>query len=900
MIMLAKKRLERLAIAGFAIAALAKAPAQSDWSAARTYDAPPRERISLDADWRFVKNDPPTAADELSYPKIKAWMLSTGSEFLGSAEGIRHHRPPGNIGDDVAYARPEFDDSGWRRLDLPHDWGIEGPFDLRSPSATGKLPYSGVGWYRKHLDIPASDRGRRFFLDIDGAMSYCNVWINGRYAGGWAYGYSSFRVDLSPFVVPGGENVLAIRLDNPDLSSRWYPGGGIYRNVWLVKTEALHLARYGTRITTPIAAASRAEVDLSATIDDDSASDADVRLEARIFALDASGRKRPEAVASFDPVSVLVRAGESGTAEAKASILNPRLWDPSAPNRYVAEIRIESAGRTVDEYDASFGVRSLGFDPDRGFLLNGRRLRFNGVCDHQDLGALGTALNRRALRRQLEELKEMGCNAIRTSHNPPAPELLDLADEMGFLVLDEAFDCWEAQKTPNDYHGLFADWAEMDLRDLVRRDRNHPSVVLWSIGNEVREQGRPEGPAIGARLARIVRDEDPTRPVTSACDNVQAGYNGFQDVVDVFGFNYLRSDDMYTRFHKANPTKMVLSTESASTISSRGEYAFPPLGAFDRKDGGAVPGSTPQMSSYDLYAPPWATTPDAEFAAQDRSPFVAGEFVWTGWDYLGEPTHNTSLAGGGIGLGGGPSDPARSSYFGILDLAGFKKDRFYLYQARWRPDFPMAHILPHWNWPERMGQVVPVQVYTSGDSAELFLNGRSLGRKTKGKFEYRLRWDEVRYEPGALRVVAYKDGKAWAEDLVKTSGIASKIVLEPDRDRISADGRDLSFVTVRVVDAAGITVPRSSPSLDFEVSGPGEMVAVDNGDPTSLVSFRSREMKAFNGLCLAIVRAKSAQAGQFSLRVRSEGLGDAEISITGLADGQGSEPPTIRGPVDRQ
>jgi beta-galactosidase len=403
---------------------------------------------------------------------------------------------------------------------------------------------------------------------------------------------------------------------------------------------------------------------------------------------------------------------------------------------------------------------------------------------------------------------------------------------------------------------------------------------MWSIGNEVREQGRPEGRTIGARLAQIVRQEDSTRPVTSGCDNVQAGFNGFQNVVDVFGYNYFRADDMYARFHQANPTTMLLSTESASTISSRGEYAFPPMSAFDRKDGGALPGPHPQMSSYDLYAPPWATTPDTEFKAQDQSPFVAGEFVWTGWDYLGEPTHNTSLAGGGRGLGGGPTDPARSSYFGIIDLAGFKKDRFYLYQARWRPELPMAHILPHWNWPDRIGEVVPVHVYTSGDSAELFLNGRSLGRKTRGRFEYRLRWDDVRYEPGELRVVAYKEGKAWAEDVVKTTGIASRLALEPDRQRIRADGTDLSFITVKVMDEAGLMVPRSSDLLTFEISGPGEIVAVDNGDPTSLVPFRAHEMKAFNGLCLVIVRARSGQPGQIVLKVRSTGLLPAEVSIT--------------------
>ena len=808
-----------------------------------------------------------------------------GEDLVENAGAAKHPRPEGNIGEDVAYTRPDFDNDRWRRLDLPHDWGIEGPFDIRAPSGTGKLPWSGVGWYRKHLDIPASDRDKRFFLDIDGAMSYSSVWLNGHFAGGWAYGYSSYRVDLSPFILPGADNVLAIRLDNPDQSSRWYPGGGIYRNVWLVTTTTVHIGHHGVVITSPNVTSTKAEIDLGITIDNDSASDAKPVVSVRIFGLDAEDRRSPDAAAIVDAFPLPVPAGRSATAAATTSILNPRLWDTRAPNRYVAVVSIEAGGRSLDSCEIPFGVRSIDFDPAKGFLLNGEHVRLNGVCDHGDLGALGTALNHRALQRQLEALKEMGCNAIRTSHNPPAPELLDLADRMGLLVLDEAFDCWTEQKTPNDYHLLFPDWSEKDLRNMVRRDRNHPSVVMWSIGNEVREQGRPEGRAIGARLARIVRQEDSTRPVTAACDNVQAGFNGFQDIVDVFGYNYFRSDGMYARFHDANPTRMLLSTESASTISSRGEYAFPPMSAFDRKDGGALPGPQPQMSSYDLYAPPWATTPDTEFAAQDQSPFVAGEFVWTGWDYLGEPTHNTSLSGGGRGLGGGPTDPARSSYFGIIDLAGFKKDRFYLYQARWRPDLPMAHILPHWNWPERVGEIVPVHVYTSGDSAELFLNGKSLGKKTRGRFEYRLRWDDVRYEPGELKVVACKAGKPWAEDVVKTTGIASGVALEPDRDRIRADGTDLSFITVRVADDAGRTVPRSSNLLTFEISGPGEIAAVDNGDPTSLASFRGSEMKAFNGLCMVIVRSRPGQPGQILLKVRSTGLLPAEVSITTAAGG---------------
>jgi beta-galactosidase len=480
----------------------------------------------------------------------------------------------------------------------------------------------------------------------------------------------------------------------------------------------------------------------------------------------------------------------------------------------------------------------------------------------------------------------MGCNAIRTSHNPPAPELLEICDRLGMLVMDEAFDCWRSGKHANDYHLLFDDWAEKDLRALVRRDRNHPSVILWSIGNEIREQGEAEGWRLATHLAGIVREEDRSRPVTSACSSLDAGYNGFQTALDVLGYNYKPNE--YKPFHAQHPAIPVLGSETASCVSSRGEYFFP---VGDDKAGGRA---NFQVSSYDLYAPRWAWPPDVEFRGLDEARFAAGEFVWTGFDYLGEPTpygadstvllnfsdpaEQAKMAQELKALGK-IAEPSRSSYFGILDLAGFKKDRFFLYQARWRPDFAMAHLLPHWNWPDRVGQVTPVFVYTSGDEAELFLNGRSVGRKKLEPRQYRLRWDDVKYQPGELKVVAYKHGQKWAEDVVKTTGPGAKIALAADRASLKSDGADLAFITVTVTDAAGLLVPQSNNLVKFELSGPGEIVAVDNGDATSFESFQGRERHAYNGLALVVVRTKTDESGVITLKAQSDGLASATVTL---------------------
>ena len=719
-----------------------------------------RERLSFNSDWRFTRGDLPGTGDELSYTNIKPWVIATGNEFV--VDGKPTARPSGNLGEDVAFTQPGYDDSAWQQLNLPHDWGIEGPFKLEAPGETGKLPWEGVGWYRKHFTVPASDQGCRLYLELDGAMSYANVWLNGQYVGGWPYGYSSWELDLTPYVKTGAENVLAIRLDNPPDSSRWYPGGGLYRNVWLVKTGPVHVAHEGTYVITPEINPSAATVKIQVTVENDADAAATVSVKNEIYELKADGVKGRSIASTINP-EVQIASRKNQSSEAEITLKHPRLWSLEKPQRYVVVTSIEQNGERLDQYETPFGIRTIKFDPNQGFFLNGEHVRLNGVCDHADLGALGTAVNVRALERQIEILQEMGCNAIRTSHNPPAPELLDLCDRMGMLVMDESFDCWHRGKRPNDYHRLFDDWHEKDWRAELRRDRNHPSIILWSIGNEVPDQGTPAGLRIAAELTRMAHEEDPTRPTTAACDHPVSGFNGFQTNLDVFGYNY--KPFLYAKVHAANPGLPIFGSETASCISSRGEYFYPV--STNKNDGK----SGFQMSSYDLSAPPWATIPDTEFKGQAENPFVAGEFVWTGFDYLGEPTPYDAH-----------KDPSRSSYFGIVDLAGFKKDRFYLYQARWRPDLAMAHIVPQcWNWPDRTGQATPVFVYTSGDSAELFLNGQSLGRKTKGQYEYRLYWNDVKYEPGKLKAVAYKNGKPWATDGVQTTGPAAKLVLQPDR-----------------------------------------------------------------------------------------------------------------------
>ena len=589
-----------------------------------------RERTSLDSDWRFLREDPATDGDLLSYDKVKPWVLATGTEFSKGAAAAAQVRPEGNPGGgSIALAENNYNDSQWRLLNLPHDWGIEGPFKQEYPGDTAKLPWWGVAWYRKHLAIPTTDQGKKIYLDVDGAMAYATVWLNGHCVGGWPYGYASWQVDLTPYIQYGADNVIAIRLDNPQHSSRWYPGGGIYRNVWLVKTTNLHVAHWGTEVTTPDVTDQTATVKIQATVDNDNEVDANLIVNEEIFELKANG-DLGKSVASVVNSHLKVPAHQSAPITGQMTVNRPKLWSVAKPQRYAAITTVLQSAQVVDQYETPFGIRTIEFTVTNGFLLNGQRVPIQGVCDHHDLGALGSAVNTRALERQVELLKEMGCNAIRTSHNPPAPELLDICDRLGMLVMDEAFDCWKEGKNDNDYNRLYADWHENDLRTLVRRDRNHPCVILWSSGNEVPDQDRADGPALAREHMAIIHSEDPTRPVTAAVSSYKAGFSGFENCFDVFGWNY--KPVHYGQFREKNPTIPMFGSETASCISSRGEYFFPPSKQNEQCQVDF------QVSSYDLHAPPWATTPDVEFRGQDKNPFVAGEFVWTGFDYLGEPT----------------------------------------------------------------------------------------------------------------------------------------------------------------------------------------------------------------------------------------------------------------------
>jgi len=876
-----------------------------------------RQRISINEGWTFYKYDSESKADKLKYdvrPEVsgskeykiadakpteavqitanqevlKQWVLPTANHFIKDPVK-RHIRPAGNPGCNFPFVQSNFDENNWEKVTLPHDWAIKGPFqtgrDAEVSGGMGRLPSNGVAWYRKKLDIPTTDAGKSIFLDIDGAMSYSIVWLNGNLVGGWPYGYNSWRVDLTRYIVPGGINQLAIRLDNPNNSSRWYPGGGIYRNVWLTKTNPVHVGQYGTYITTKNVSTSSATINLEVTIDNDSKITTVVEVITNIYSIDRKGNKSKTAVQQFSGLKSTIAAGVSEKVSRSVTIPNPKLWGPyptQTPNLYVAVTTLVQNGQPIDEYETRFGIRSLEFNPDKGIFVNDEHISIKGVNQHHDLGALGAAFNVRAAKRQLEMLREMGCNAIRMSHNPPAPELLQLTDEMGFLVIDEIFDSWERKKTPLDFHLIFPEWSEPDLRAFIRRDRNCPSVIMWSFGNEVGEQyTADEGAKVAKRLYNIIKEEDTTRPTTSAMNYAKPDMP-LPAELDVIGLNYqgegirqdpefegtdrIRTAPQYDAFHTKFPTKVIFSSETASAFSSRGIYLFPVSKTLSApvRDGRGGDSKNCQVSSYELHAVDFGSTADKVFAMQESHPFVAGEFVWTGWDHLGEPT---------------PYYESRSAYCGIIDLAGFKKDRFYLYQSHWCPDFPMAHILPHWSWSERVGEITPVHVFTSGDEAELFLNGKSLGRKKKAQYEYRLRWDDVKYEPGILTVTAYKNGKEWAKSTMKTTGNAAKLVASSDRKTILADGKDLAFITVKIADKNNQIVPRSSNKIEFSIEGPGEILATDNGDATNMVSFTSKERDAFNGLCLAIVKAKAGSSGNIKITVTSPNLKPENVNI---------------------
>lgn len=914
----------------------------------------------------------------------------------------------------------KFDDSDWQKLRLPHDWAIAGPFDSSGNGSTGKLPWKGVGWYRKVFSLDKADAGKRVYFNFDGVMAFPKIYINGQLAGKWDYGYSPFWIDATDYIKFGQENVIAVSIDTRQHRSRWYPGAGIYRDVKMVMANQVHIEHWGTFVSTPYVSDEVANVKVRNTIENHLDSDSLVDITVTLF--DPDGREFVKKSTYFT-----IAAGGSRDIVMSFPVHNPQLWDIAKPSLYRARTTIDLGGKTVDMGMVSFGIRLYQFTPNDGFYLNGRHIPLHGVCLHHDLGPLGSAFNRRAMERELEIMREMGVNAVRTSHNPPARGLVELCDRMGLLVIDEAFDKWDDTADRIDDKPPLEDYAHRHLRNLVMRDRNSPSVILWSIGNEIGNNSRNK-PGTGKSPERVtfmsdfVRQYDPTRPVTMACHTPATANEPILDALDVVGYNYGRR---YEQFRENYPQVPLFYSESASAVSTRGYYSLPlPANKTDYNN------EAQQVSSYDLNAAAWSDIPDVEFYTIFEDNFLAGEFVWTGFDYIGEPT---------------PFGDSRSSYFGIVDLCGIPKDRYYLYRSHWQPDETTIHILPHWNWPERKDQTVPVFVYTNGDAAELFLNGESLGKKSKKKtivpnpnlvtgkeiqfssqqsenpatlaidrdrwtawrtekdgsqwwqvdlgsvqqlgycsasfapakevpwqqrrsqpiitpgytvktssdghtwdnlivslpdtqslgragagfwqlmngsshefeakaryvrveftssqdgsnglreFElyerppdeayydvvdlYRLRWNNVTYEPGQLKAVAYKNGKEIGQAIMNTAGEPTKIRLTPDRDVIKADGYDLSYILVEMIDKDGNLCPLAENRINFSVEGPVEIAAVGNGDQTSLEPFQADYRNLFYGKAMLIVRSKGEQAGKASITASSDGVSSSTVSV---------------------
>lgn len=756
----------------------------------------------------------------------------------------------------------EFEDSDWRALNLPHDWSIEGNFSKENPATPGggALP-GGIGWYRKTFTIPETEKNKLIFIDFDGIYENSEVWINGLYLGKRPYGYSSFRYELTPYLNYGEkENIVAVKVDNSNQpNSRWYSGSGIYRNVYLVHTNKIFVGHWGTFITTPEINEKSAEINIKTDIRKKLEEKKQVTLKTSIY--DATGKKVANVTSSEitleDSISLI---------EQKIEVKSPNLWSIDKPYLYKAVSQIEHEGKIMDDYETIFGIRYFNFNPEKGFFLNGKPIKIKGVCNHHDLGCLGAAVNKRAIERQLEILKEMGCNGIRTSHNPPAPELLDLCDQMGFIVMDEAFDVWEKGKCEFDYHLYFKEWHKKDIEDMIKRDRNHPSVFIWSIGNEVIEQWDEEdssGTVIAKRLTSIVKNLDQTRPVTSACNSTEPSNPVIRSgAMDLIGYNY--SHEKYAGIPKIYPGKAFIAAETNSALATRGSYDMPSDSIRRWPTRWDIPlldgNSDHTCSSYDNCSAPWGSTNEETWKIVKKHDFISGMYIWTGFDYLGEPT---------------PYDwPARSSYFGIMDLSGFPKNGYYFYENEWT-DKPILHVFPHWNWKE--GSLVDVWTYTNYDEVELFLNGESLGKKQKTEDNYQLVW-RITYKPGTIKAIATKEGAKPLIKEIKTAGKPSKITLEPDRSMVSANGKDLSFVTVKIIDEEGTLVPHADNLINFEIEGEGFIVGVDNGCQTSHEPFKADYRKAFNGMCLVIVQAKE-KCGKISLSATSAGLEPASVNI---------------------
>ena len=793
-----------------------------------------------------------------------------------------------SLADDSLAARPEFVDSGWRKLNLPHDWAIEGDFSQDNPSGTGggALP-GGVGWYRKTFVAENKDKGKHFRIEFDGVYMNSEVFINGTCLGKCPYGYISFSYDLTPYLKWGEKNVIAVRVDNAEQpNSRWYSGCGIYRNVWLLKTGDVCVAEWGTYVTTAKVDGQGASLNLVTTLENTGKENADVTV--RSVLKDAEGK---EVAQAESPANVV--AEKSAEIAQKLQVTSPQLWDVEHPYLYSLVTEVMKGGQCVDRYVTPVGIRTFSFDATKGFVLNGKPTKINGVCMHHDLGCLGAAVNVRAMERQLQMLKEMGCNGIRCSHNPPAPEWLDLCDRMGFIVMDEAFDMWRKKKTAYDYSLYFNEWHERDLHDFILRDRNHPSVFMWSIGNEVLEQWNDaqadtlsleeanlilnfghsadmlakEGEVsinslLTKKMADFVKALDPTRPVTAGCNEPNPANHLFRsEALDIIGYNYhnVNIPDVPRNF----PGKPFIITESNSALMTRGYYRMPSDEMFIWPERWDKPfyDATFACSSYDNCHAPWGNTHEENLLLTKKNDFISGQYVWTGFDYIGEPTPY--------------GWPARSSYFGIIDLAGFPKDVYYLYQSEWS-NKQVLHLFPHWNW--TAGQDVDMWCYyNQADEVELFVNGKSQGVKAKDENHLHVVW-RVKYEPGSVKVVARKDGKVVGEKEIRTAGEPKKIRLTPDRNTLNADGKDLSFVTVEIVDAEGNLCPLADNLVHFEVEGNLFIAGVDNGSQTSMERFKDNKRKAFNGKCLVVLQ-NDGKAGAARLKAVAEGLEDAVVEI---------------------
>ncbi len=821
-------------------------------------------------------------------------------------DGWRFHQGDVKGAEDI-----DFDDSKWERICVPHDWAIYGPFDRShdlqkvavkqngesvatwKTGRSGGLPWAGIGWYRRvlradELGLQGGHSGNEsstlaqlgdgvVSLQFDGAMSEAHVYVNGKEAIFWPYGYNTFHVDITGLLNKDGkDNVLAVRLENREQSHRWYPGAGLYRNVHLITTQEVRIPVWGTYVTTPHVEKDYATVCLKGRV----AGSVGKKVKVVTRIKDDKGVERGIQTTDLANITPIPSGQQAGEQQFQQNFIlqNPALWSPQSPVLYYAESQVYLEDKLVDTYTTRFGVRSIELVAEKGFFLNGEPTKFQGVCLHHDLGALGAAISQSAIRHQLTMLKAMGCNAIRTSHNMPAPELVELCDEMGLMMMVEPFDEWDVAKCANGYHRFWNEWAEKDMVNMLRHYRNNPSVVMWSIGNEVPTQGKKDGYKMVEFLQGICHREDATRPVTCGLDQVWTVLrNGFAATLDVPGFNY--RTQYYLEGHEKLPQGYLLGSETASTVSSRGTYHFPVKLA----KGAIHPDN--QSSGYDVEACSWSNVPDEDFALAEDNEWEIGQFVWTGYDYLGEPSPYDTDAW-----------PSHSSVFGIIDLASLPKDRYYLYRSVWNTQEHTLHVLPHWTWPGREGQVTPIFVYTDAPEAELFVNGKSMGRQKKlakaeaealkGKDEfwlqrrYRLMWNDVKYEPGEVKVVTYdKAGKRMDEKVLRTAGKPYAIKLNVENAAsLKADGEDLAYVTVSVVDKDGNPCPAATNLVNFKVKGAGTFRAAANGDATCLDLFHLPQHHLFAGQCTAIVQSGKA-AGNVTLEASAKGLKTAKLTL---------------------